>query len=204
MGYKHDIFLSYTHAYPFADWVHEHFLPFFRSYLGNALGRPVDVFVDKSGILTGDAWEQRLKNALVFSRCLVCIWSPNYFDSEWCVKECHVMLHRENQLGYRTLQKPSGLILPVNAFDGESFPQFAKDIQYFDCRNFMRIGVGFTQIPRYVEFQDRMLEWVDEVALAVQNAPTWRAVWLTKSWVDDVINRTERPSRRVVRPPFLV
>ena len=69
MAYKYDIFVSYRNIYPYNEWVKDHLLPFLNSYLENNLGRQPQVFFDRNEISLGDAWPERLKNALVYSRC---------------------------------------------------------------------------------------------------------------------------------------
>jgi hypothetical protein len=177
MPYKHDVFLSYPHGF-IEDWVRDHFLPLFRWHLESALGRPVDVFIDRDGISTGDSWPQRLMSALAHSRCLVPVWAPAYFGSDWCVRECCVMLERERSLNYRTAGKPEGLVLPVNVSDGQGFPTYAKVIQYFDCRDYVLVGPRFNNTEAYIEFQLKMKQWAPQVAKAVERAPRWRREWL--------------------------
>lgn len=187
MDYEYDVFVSYTDDF-FGQWLHQHFLPIFEPFLGNALSRPTKIFYDKGKILSGDAWPERLKRSLALSRCLVGIWSPIYFQRTYCMYECIVMLHREKQLGYRTLENPSGLVLPVTVFDGENFPEFAKAIQRSDYTRFARVGEGFARTERYVEFQDITINWVQEVAEAIRKAPPFREEWLKPEWLDGAIN----------------
>jgi TIR domain len=100
MDYEWDVFLSYLHERPSGPWVNDHLLPYLIPQLGNALNQKARVFYDRTGIHSGQKWPARLKQTLCRSRCLVGIWSPLYFHSEWCLSECAVMLHRESQLGY--------------------------------------------------------------------------------------------------------
>src|SRR5947208_5875856 len=143
MAYKHDVFLSYLHVRPSGTWVHEHFLPYFAFQLGNALNRWPEIFVDRTGIHLGEKWPIRLKKALAHSRCLVGIWTPLYFQSEWCQCECSVMRHRETQLGYGTSQRPDGLIVGIKVNDGIHFPEFARERQYADFEAFFFDGPAF-------------------------------------------------------------
>ena len=107
------------------------------------------------------------------------MWAPSYFKSEWCVKECYTMLFREAKLGYRTLKNPGGLVIPVNVSDGKSFPDFGdKAIHYFDCRKYIVDGDGFKKTEKYVEFQEKIEEWVKEVAVVIENVPPWNEEWL--------------------------
>jgi hypothetical protein len=182
MAYDYDIFLSYKSGFPFSNWVHEVFLPFFEPYVENALNRPLTVFVDRTGIAAGDAWPSRLERALACSRCLVAIWSPIYFHSEWCRRECELMLHRERQLGLRSLSNPSGLVLPISLFDGEHFPQITREIQTLDCRKYFIVGDGFKKTELYGQFQAEVLNWSGGVAAAIDRAPRWRREWLSRDW----------------------
>lgn len=184
MGYEHDIFVSYMHDGQMEGWVVQHLVPFIQSFVGNALNRPVHIFIDRAGIRSGDAWPARLRRALAKSRCLVAVWSPLYFHSDWCRRECSTMLHREVALGFRTIQKPEGLVIPVNVFDGNFFPKKAKDIQWLDCRKYWIVGDGFVKTERYVEFQDVLRTWADDAAHMIQGAPAWDEAWLTPSWLD--------------------
>lgn len=177
MPYRHDVFLSYPHGF-IEDWVRERFMPLFRWHLESALGHQPDIFIDREGIFTGDSWPLRLKNALAHSRCLVPVWSPAYFGSEWCVTECCVMLDRERQYNYRSATKPEGLIVPVNVSDGQGFPAYAKAIQYFDCRDYVLVGPGFVNTEAFIEFQLKMKDWAPKVARAILNAPRWRRDWI--------------------------
>lgn len=188
MDYKYDVFLSYNTSFPYGDWVHEHLLKFLESYLENALNRPAKIFVDRKGISAGDAWPLRLKSALANSRCLVAVLSPSYFNSHWCLAEFAFIIQREKKLDYRTDIRPEGLVVPLVVSDGDSFPEFVKNIECFDCRKFARVGEGFTRTSRYVEFQDKLEEFVQDVANAINNAPQWQEEWLQEEWVDDPIS----------------
>ena len=104
------------------------------------------------------------------------------------------MLYREMELGYRTLAKPEGLLFPVRVFDGDHFPPYAQNIQYFDCKNYVRRAEVFKSSQRYIEFQDRMIDWVPELAAAIKLAPKWRDEWLTEPWLEKAMAyRPEAP-----------
>jgi len=206
-GYEYDVFLSYPHAPPFGRWVHEHLLQFFEPYLTNALSRPARVFVDRTGIIVGDSWPERLKRALARSRCMVAIWSPSYFGSAVCVWECVVMLHRAFRTGY-TPENPGGLVLPAKVHDGEHFPKFVKDIHYTDFSRFARVGEGFTKTERYIEFQDLLITWTDAISKVVATAPTWNPDWMGQDWVEEACKkwlggRVPDPVDGRFSPPFM-
>lgn len=169
------------------------FLPLFRGYLTASLGRNPTIFLDRE-IATGDAWPERLKNALASARCLVAIWSPNYFISNWCRCECQFVMHRERVFNFRTVEKPDGLIVPVTVHDGERFPPYAKAIQYADWVRFARVGEGFKKTERFVDFQDEMSDWAADVAKAINSAPNWDPAWLTRGWLDEAIPEWNVPA----------
>jgi hypothetical protein len=52
-------------------WVLECFFPELDQYLSEELPPRANIFVDRTGIRTGDAWRQRLKKAVTQSRCVV-------------------------------------------------------------------------------------------------------------------------------------
>jgi hypothetical protein len=84
-------------------------------------GREPKLFVDEDNIETGDRWPDSLRDALKASRCMVCVWSPSYFQSSWCVSEWRRFLARERRLNLHS----HGLIAPLRFHDGEHFPEEA-------------------------------------------------------------------------------
>jgi hypothetical protein len=184
MTYAYDIFISYMHDAQMEGWIHNHLLPFINTFVGNALNRPAVVFVDRERISSGDSWPLKLQEAIAKSRCLVPIWSPLYFHSEWCRRECAAMFYRELKTGFRTIAKPQGLVVPINVYDGEFFPPKARNIQWIDCQRFWLVGEGFSKTERYIEFQDVLRAWSSDVASVIYNAPEWQHYWLTYDWLD--------------------
>ena len=202
MAYEYDVFLSYLHERPCGTWVADHFLPYFRHQLGNALNREAALFIDRSGIHTGQKWPARLKQALATSRCLVGIWSPLYFQSDWCRSECAIMLHREKQLGIGGAN-PDGLIAGVKVNDGIHFPDYAKAIQYADFEKLFFDGPGFAKSELHVELQRQIAAVAEDVAKVIAKTPPWSADWLTPAWTDDVIAAMPAANRPKVTQPLL-
>lgn len=195
MDYMYDVFISYRQARLFGRWVHETFLELFEDYLAEALNKPkAAIFIDREEIRSGETLPARIKVALAHSRCMVAIWVPSYFHSPWCQRELSTMLRREHLLGYRTPGKPGGLVLPIRLFDGEYFPEFTKHILQFDCTRFARVGNGFLDSPRYLEFQDKLITWVSDVAQTIKSAPNWQPSWLDDPSFDDLIEGFVTPS----------
>ena len=97
------------------------------------------------------------------------------------------MLYRESVVGLRTKAKPYGLVAPVNVFDGHYFPERAKQIQWVDFQRFWVVGDGFSKSERYLEFQDVLRPWANEIARVILHAPDWQSEWIEDSYlyVDD-------------------
>ncbi|CAN2043955.1 TIR domain-containing protein [Candidatus Magnetomoraceae bacterium gMMP-1] len=187
--YQHDVFISYKRGYPFEDWVRDSFYELFEPLLEESLGgEKLRLFSDRSNISAGANWKEELRRAIAYSKCMVAIWSPRYFKSEWCQFECNVMLSRVRKT-------KSTLILPIIVHDGEMFPEYAKEIQSFDCRNFARVGRGFKDSKRYLSFQDKMINWTYNVAQAIKNAPPF-----DKNWLNDAITHFPSQKRKPKKP----
>jgi hypothetical protein len=202
--YAFDVFLSYLHERPCGPWVNDHFLPYFSPQLSNALGgRKVSIFYDRTGIHSGEKWPARLKHALAHSRCLVSIWSPQYFHSEWCAYESAIIRHRELELGYGTPERPNGLIVGVKVNDGIHFPAYAKDTHRADFEPYFFDGPGFTLTALHVDFQRAIVPLTIDVARVIQNAPLWSAEWLMPKWTDDVMARVQMPGPSFVAQPLI-
>lgn len=206
MGYEYDIFISYRNDKFFSEWVYNVLYETLEPLLKNELNQSeVRIFMDKEEIRTGDEWSNRIKRALVRSRCLVPVFIPNYFHSEWCVRELSVLLHRQTALKYNTLNNPSGLVLPIHLFDGEHFPELAKDIQGKNFKSYFRPNLtGDLQNKFFAE----MIEWVKIIADAVKNAPAWNDDWLKPEWLEEPYSKLmaeieEERKQEEEKPPEL-
>jgi hypothetical protein len=171
MPYKYDVFISYQRE-RFGEWVREYFSKFLDLYLEDALGRKPKIFIDKQ-IETGDIWPRNLVDALACSRCLVCVWSPSYFDSIWCRYELLTMLERMRKTGNKRK-----LLLPVVISDGDNFPDYTKPFQWLDCRDYAFTGKGFEDSADYFHLQRLIRDAAKDIRGAIQQAPRWRRTWL--------------------------
>jgi hypothetical protein len=203
MSYEWDVFLSYLREPPSGSWVNDHFLPHFRWTLGNALNKKARVFYDRTNIHPGQKWPKMLRQALSRSRCLVGIWSPLYFQSDWCLNECAVMLHREKNLGYGTNNNPDGLVIGVKVDDGDHFPPYASESQYADFETFFLDGPAFRQSPLFLDFQPAVRALANEVARIANNVPAWSPDWETDPWLENVIQQVRTPVRPPVTQPLI-
>lgn len=175
--YQYDVFLSYRREWPALDWVQNHFAWRLERLLGEFLPpeHPPKVFVDTKEIETGQEWPLVLREALKNSRCLVAVWSPEYFRSPWCVAELGSMLERERLLGYRTqAESERRLIYPVTFNDGIHFPEYIQGIQRRDLRPWNYPDPPFAQTKKIIRFHDEMKKLAEELAGLVLQAPPWR------------------------------
>lgn len=177
--YTYDIFLSYANGFEglFGEWTRNHFYKLFKLHLEDALGRRPEVYMDEQQPVTTTPWPMERKRALADSCCVVALFSPSYFDSPWCMQELLSMHQREKLPDFQNATEPISLVHPVIISDGDGFPQVAKELRHqpFDCRNFMRVGDAFEKTLRYIDFQDRMSQWVVGVARTVRQAPPQEA-----------------------------
>ncbi len=202
MAYQYDVFLSYSRRNISANWVNDIFMPLFKDYLDGAVGRGTKVFQDINGIEGNDAWDSRLKNALAHSKTMVCIWIPQYFDSEWCRRELAVFLNREKIHNFRTTQQPQGLICPINIFDGQHFPAYVANMQYCDCVKYNRTGEGFKQTVGYNDLQEVLQNFAYDVAKAINIAPAWQTEWLQPKFLDTpYTNLTKQVEKAKMKNP---
>lgn len=203
MDYEYDVFISYRNDKFFSSWVHDVFYETLEPLLKNALGTGnLKIFLDKEEIITGDDWRKRIRKALATSKCIIPVLIPDYFNREWCVREFAVMLHRQKELGYNTIQNPTGLIHPIHLFDGQLFPDYAKNIQAKLFNDYFYPANGFRNTPEYNKFFKEMRDWVFPLAEAIKNAPAWNDDWLKPEWLDEPYEtlKTQTTPRK---PPML-
>lgn len=198
MAYQYDVFISYEREPLAAEWTKETFRPTFESFLRQELGKKdLKIFIDEQGIGGGQYWETTLKHALATSKCLVPVLMTSYFQSEWCVREFAVMHHRQERL----VRKPQGLIVPFVIWDGDSFPDPAKAIQQIDCKTYYNPAKAFRKTTKFVDFQEKLKEWVIPVAKAVRAAPAWSEDWLSNEWLDLPIDNFLIPDDLTILQP---
>ncbi len=175
MSYEFDVFVSYRRYGEWPTWVKEWFMPLFKHWLGEELGREPRIFVDYN-IDEGVLWLPELARALSRSKVLVALWTPTYFGSKWCTSELAYMYAREEQCRLGTVQHTRGLIVPAALHDGDRFPQKAQDIQRADlqdCAN-VRIAKGS---PTAEALSDRICSWAPKIARAIRGAPDFDPAW---------------------------
>jgi TIR domain len=185
--YLYDVFVSYESDDFLVRWIKVHFLPLFRTWLRNSVratvGRPVlpiffdcslidinfpsDLKLQVTGIEPGGDWKDGLRNGLRYSRCLVTLWNPTYFDSEWCNMEWRSFQRRSNLTGKR-------LIIPTIFHDGKSFPSEAQVLESIDFKDYMLDGPALLNSRFYEEFQRKIQLLAERTATAIRDAPAFQ------------------------------
>jgi hypothetical protein len=171
--YQYDVFFSYKRHALTLDWtrgVHSRLKLWLQEEVPD---REVRLFVDDDDIETGERWPDKLKQALRLSRCMVCVWSPSYFRSDWCVSEWQSFLEREKMVGV----PPHGLIAPIRFHDGEHFPDAARVVQWTDVSQYTSSVPSFWNSQRAIELEDRLKSLAKSVQQMIQNAPAFRPDW---------------------------
>ena len=171
--YVYDVFISYRHGGAVLSWMQEHFYPKLDAYLRHYTSREPKIFIDLE-IETGSDWPARLRQALKHSRCLLTVWSADYFRSAWCLAELHSMLVREKQVGLRTESNPNGLIYPVVFCDGKYFPsEYQRIQQRRDFTKWNSACRAFRDTAEYVSFEQGIEHLCVELDEMIEGAPAW-------------------------------
>lgn len=164
MSYEYDVFVSYKRHNKTNGW-HIGLLENLEVWLSHELHRDARIFFDSEDIQTGERWKDKLSSALLRSRCLLCLWSPMYFQSRWCVAEWQTFLERERQFR-RTL------IIPARVHDGDHYPKAAKDIQSRDFSKYASASPRFWDSHLALEFEQNHLKpFAEDLCKAIMSSP---------------------------------
>lgn len=164
MAYDYDVFISYK-RHPKTDLWFRGLVEYLEPWLTQELHRDASIFIDQEDIRSGHKWREKIADSLKKSRCLVCLWSPLYFESKWCVAEWESFVYRSEQFDRE-------LIVPARYFDGEYYPDLAKDVQSRDFSPYTFNSPRFWDSELALEFEQKHLrEFAKEVADAIKSAP---------------------------------
>lgn len=141
MAYEFDVFISYKNHSVTNPWVIK-FAEQLQYWLTQELGgNKPRIFFDKAGSINiGARWPAKLKTGLQRSKCILCIWTPEYFRSNWCLSEWKSFELRDNT--YNNSGQNS-LIIPIRFHDGNSYPEDARNRQAVDMSEFAITIDGF-------------------------------------------------------------
>jgi hypothetical protein len=168
------VFLSYRRTNEWLRFVTRHFLPKFKHWLDNHLGRSCSIFFDGRDIETGASWPHRLASGVAHSRIMVCLWSSEYFSSDWCSAELAQMLERRRSLAGSS--GPLPLILAVVMHDCEDLDPRLGDIQVFDLKDYCNHWIADGS-PMAERLAAEIEKFARDVARALQQAPEHDPAW---------------------------
>lgn len=190
MSYQYDVFLSYRRGerlLPGGDisiaaegrWVHQVFLDSFRESLVHAYPK-ASVITDKD-LIVGKEWDPQLRDWHRRSRCMVAVWSPMYFRSEYCRSEWRSMRARERLLP-GGVGKPS-LVVPISFKGTDAWFDSAAKARHFAIDFAWTSGL-WSRVKRSqhcLKWQKAMDELCLRVAASIRAAPEWCAEF---PWID--------------------
>jgi hypothetical protein len=172
MGYEFEAFFSYKRD-PESDSWHERVKEKLEFWVRQELGNPTaKIFFDREDIRTGERWKERISERLLRSKCIICIWSPLYFRSQWCIAEWNVFDHRARLL-------KADLVIPASYHDGKSFPAEARATQMEDFSNYASTIPRFWDTDLAVEFDQKIRKFASELAQRILKAPPFDSTFLT-------------------------
>ncbi|HSN59720.1 MAG TPA: toll/interleukin-1 receptor domain-containing protein [Ferruginibacter sp.] len=172
MAYLYDVFISYKRGKINEQWLREIFLPFFEDYLNNELPYQPKIFVDTTALTPGVDFSNELFRNLMYSKCMVSIWSPPYFRrSEWCVKEFLTMKYKQDFHKLNAGTVPRTLIWPVLYREIEPLPELASQISYLDYSEFNVVGEAFFRSDKFLRFQEKLQQDICSIVDIINNVP---------------------------------
>ena len=171
--YQYDVFLSYRRANEWPRFVQTIFLPLLRHWLEAEMGEPPRIFCDVEDLETGQSWPHRLAASIASSKVMVCLWSNEYFTSQWCLEELGHMLARSES----TMQtSPAQLILAVIIHDGENISRHLGRIQQFHIQEYANPWLA-PGSPKLEKLSDLIRIFSAHVSPALQRAPACDPAW---------------------------
>src|SRR4051812_34787147 len=124
-------------------------------------------FYDGTGLQQGADWPEELAAALNACRVMVCLYSPAYFDSEFCGKEFAIFSARHDELPAASVAAKRPLVLPVLLDAPEELgriPDAVGDIQFFDDdypEVYRQEGLRYLFRRNSSELKDRYQDFLD-------------------------------------------
>ena len=127
--------------------------------------------MDEQSIVTGERWPESLRTALKYSRCYVGVWSPEYFQSDWCMSEWKTFLEREKL----TNAKP--LIASLRYNDGDYFPDEARETQWTDVEPYSYTLPIFWKNPLALDLEKTIKDFAGQVGKIIESVPKFDPTW---------------------------
>lgn len=143
-------------------------------WLTSELGEDARIFFDADDIEAGQSWPQRLADGVASSKVMVCLWSREYFRSEWCAQELSHMLARRASTAGSGMPLP--LVIGVVIHDGEDIPHGVADIQRFPIQKYASPWIQ-QRSPNAERLSEQIRELASSVGKACASAPDHDPEW---------------------------
>lgn len=178
--YIHDVFIRYKQDKDWNDWMEQLFFASLNHSLRRVMSnhRLPRICFDRTNFLVGEPLTETVRINVIKSRVLVCLWTPEYFESEWCRKELTIMLQR------RSIHDNRRLILPVGIRDGQRFPDLIHQLNLLKLEAIQNQRLANPMLnKRTQQAYDLSViidEWVEtSVYPAILSAPDYDPSWET-------------------------
>jgi hypothetical protein len=124
------------------------------------------VYLDKERLETGDLFNEEIIGALYHSVCMICVYTPYYFDRKdtYCAREFIAMekLEKERLKRLNPQEKKHGLIIPIVFRGCKYLPQEIKEKrQYYNFESFLLCNRHkINRHPRYAPTIKKIAEYI--------------------------------------------
>jgi MinD-like ATPase involved in chromosome partitioning or flagellar assembly len=167
-GYEYDLFVGRATSSVLNEWL-DAFISRLSTLVSAQLGRDLRVFQDLSEVRVDDVWKNAVEKALVRSRVLLAIVTPEFLSSQWCLLEWATFERREKEKAAREL------IVPVMLQRPDPLPDWMSRRQVIDISDLPRRVSAFAESSP--EVVGRLAELARLVTRRVRSAPAFDAGW---------------------------
>ena len=170
--YQHDFFVSYPHMPGqtlLSEFVEELVREIIFQRVGERLTEPV--YLDRQRLQPGFVWASELSRALCHSRCMLAVYTNQYFSREYCLREWDAMVDLEiKRVGVtsRSMIIPILLRAASNEQGEPDLPVRMLKLQYEDFRSIVAPKQQFKTIGAKKKVE-KLLERIDDLKRRSQN-----------------------------------
>lgn len=170
MAYEYDVFFSYKRSGEAREWIRG-LVGRLRFWLDNVHFQRTKLFFDDISIEAGERWPDEIRDALMRSRCMVCLWSPEYFRSGWCLSEWETFRGRQEIVH-------KALVAPLRFCDGQYFHPDAKQVETIDVSDFTSTVVSFWESQKAIQLDEILRKTVaPRLSAMIASAPEFSPGW---------------------------
>jgi hypothetical protein len=176
MPYEHAAFISWPHL---KEELGRTFVENLHEALSGSLEPHVrqKVYIDKQRLIPGQLFAPALAQAMCASATWVVVYTPRYFEQDFCRREYAAMklLEQERRTALGTqLPTERGMIIPV-IFRGQDH-RIREDLKdgshYLDFRKFTLANPDIKRNDDYVQQIERLAEYIAELCEIGTEGPT--------------------------------